>query len=202
MHYFHIKRACLAFAISRIGFSFQICCRWLPGLDVVGRRVALGSQHRWRILEGSITSILVSLTCNVSLNWLFFHISWSLPSKIAQHTWIAVTVNLLKKNKNLGTRLYRLVFIHIKVAGSLYLSSGCWEHQVETSLSRVVRIKGIQSPILMFSFAWLKVNRFLLTLLTSFRKVWLNNYRRIFIFVLRDNIAHFHPLDSNTLPTL
>lgn len=44
VHYFHIRQGHLAFALSMSGFSFHICCWWLPGLGLVGGKIALRSQ--------------------------------------------------------------------------------------------------------------------------------------------------------------
>lgn len=46
VYYFHIRETCLTFAVSMNGFSFHICCWWLQGLDLAGRRIALRSQDR------------------------------------------------------------------------------------------------------------------------------------------------------------
>lgn len=50
---FALGKNCLALAVSGSGFSFHICCWWLQGWALVGRRIALRSQNRWRIPEGS-----------------------------------------------------------------------------------------------------------------------------------------------------
>lgn len=82
VHHFHIRETCLAFAVSMSGFSFHICCWWLQALDLVGKRIALRSQSRWRRRECSYKVFWQHYQCKPALS----HISGVyLPKYLSIH---------------------------------------------------------------------------------------------------------------------